>query len=237
MQSPTFSFSFAIRIVFSVISSGLSEGDHIIYIDSQNVQNFASFDDVVRLVQRSFEENNQITLITLTDLGYQVLRRRGGYLESTAFDYQATSIDQLQPRLCQLKLYHHQFDFGFSLEQSEPLAIRDIQLDSAAATSGLRREDIILEVNGRSAKYLSIGQIKQIVETSKEERKLDLLVIDPEGYRFSIRHAIPLNSYLSFVQRGEEQSKTSFDHSCSFVVFSSLVTTTNQRHSHPPVYL
>ena len=201
------------------ISSGLTESDHVIYIDSQNVQNFDTFDEITRLIQRSFDENGEVTLITLTNPAYQVLRRRGGYLESTAFDYQARHIDQLKPRLCQLKLYHHQYDFGFALHEHEFIAIKDIRPDSVAETFGLRKSDVILEVNGRATKYLSMEQIQQMIETSKAERKLDLLVIDADGYRFSLRHAIPLNSYLSFVERGEEQGKNERIHQHYWKIF------------------
>jgi len=56
------------------------------------------------------------------------------------------------------------------------------------------------------AKQLSIYQIEDILEMSKRDGKLDLLVIDFDGYQYSTRHAIPLNSLLPFVQVMEEQS-------------------------------
>lgn len=200
-------FLFISYIYILSVSSGLTEGDHIVYVDSQNVQNFRSFDDIIHLIQRTFEKYGQVTLVTLTNAGYHVLRKRGGYLESIAFDYQSSNIDQLKPRLCQLKLYNHEYDFGFTLQTNDYLSVKNIEEYSSADTSGLRKDDIILEINGRATKYLTIDQIKKIIETSKQERKLDLLVIDPNGYRFSIRHAIPLNSLLPIVQTGDKQSR------------------------------
>jgi hypothetical protein len=52
-----------------------------------------------------------------------------------------------------------------------------------------------------------LNQIKKIIETSKQERKLNILVIDIDGYQFSMKHAIPLNSLLPFVQTREDRSK------------------------------
>ncbi len=188
-----------------MFSSGLAEGDHIIYVDSQNVQNFRSFEDIIQLIQRVFEKYGQVTLVTLTGPGYHVLRKRGGYLESIAFDYQSPNIDQLKPRLCQLKLYNHEYDFGFTLQSNDYLSVKNVEEYSSADTAGLRKDDVVIEINGRATKYLNTNQIKQIIDASKQERKLDLLVIDLDGYQFSIRHAIPLNSLLSIVQTGEER--------------------------------
>jgi membrane-associated protease RseP (regulator of RpoE activity) len=198
-------FAFFLNYSFAFLS-GLTEGDHIIYINSQNVQNFRSFNDIISLIKRTFEENGEITLITLTGPAYQVLKRRGGYLESLAFDYQSSSTDQLKPRLCKLKLYNREQDFGFTLQQNDYLYVKNIEENSSADINGLRKNDIILELNGKIAKNLTINQIKEITDISKQERKLDILVISIDGYQFAMKHAIPLNSLLFFVQTKEEQS-------------------------------
>jgi hypothetical protein len=104
-----------------LIFSGLTEGDHIIYIESLNVQKLGSFNEIIRLIHRTFEENDQVTLITLTGPGYQVLRRRGGYLDSIIFDYQLLNIDQMKPRLCKLHLHNHESDFGLTLHRDNSL--------------------------------------------------------------------------------------------------------------------
>jgi len=194
-------------LIILLIFSGLTEGDHIIYIDSQNVQNFRSFNDITSLIQRTFEENGIITLITLTGPAYQVLKRRGGYLESLAFDYQSPTIDPLKPRLCKLKLYNREQDFGFTVQRNDYLYVKNIEENSSADINGLKTNDIILELNGKITQNLTINQIKEIIEISKQERKLDILVISIDGYQFAIKHAIPLNSLLFFVQSKDERSK------------------------------
>ncbi|CAF4269290.1 unnamed protein product, partial [Adineta steineri] len=44
-----------------------------------------------------------------------------------------------------------------------------------------------------------------MIESSKRRRQLEILVIDPAGYEFSMKHAIPLNSLLPFVQTGQRR--------------------------------
>lgn len=147
-------------------------------------------------------------MITLTGPGYQVLKRRGGYLESTAFDYQAPNIDQLKLRLCKLKLHHHEQDFGFALQYNEYHSVKSVEHGSPAEIAGLRKGDVVLELNGTVTKNLTVNQIEALTEHSKQERQLDILVIDLDGYQFSIKHAIPLNSLLSCVQTKDRRGRS-----------------------------
>lgn len=200
--------------------SGLTEGDHIIYIDTYNVQNLHTFNHVTNLIQQQFEQNGQVTLVTLTGPAYHVLKRRGGYLDPLFFDYQSRSSEQLNPRFYQLQLSMYDLDFGFTVQYHNYFSIKTIDEPSPAYSAGLRKDDIIIEINGRITKQLSIHQINDIMEMSKREGRLDLLVIDLNGYQYSMKHAIPLNSLLPLVQ-----------------VFEQQRITPNQRLQHEPVYL
>ncbi|CAF3566014.1 unnamed protein product [Rotaria sp. Silwood1] len=189
--------------------SGLIEGDHIIYIENRNVQAIRSFDEMTLLIQRTFEETGQVTLVTLTAPGYQVLKRKGGYLQPEPFDYQLPYIRELAPRLCRIILYNHEQDFGFTLQRGNPIHIKDVHPGSPAYEYGLRGNDKIIELNGRDTATLSSEQIIDMIETSKRRRQLDILVIDSAGYEFSIKHAIPINSLLPFVQPGQRRAVSS----------------------------
>ncbi|CAF3177363.1 unnamed protein product [Rotaria sp. Silwood2] len=187
--------------------SGLIEGDHIIYIENRNVQAVRSFDEMTLLIQRTFEETGQVTLVTLTAPAYQVLKRKGGYLQPDPFDYQLPYVRELAPRLCRIVLYNHEQDFGFTLQRGNPINIKDVHPGSPAYEYGLRANDKIIELNGRDTATLSSEQIIEIIETSKRRRQLDILVIDSAGFEFSIKHAIPINSLLPFVQPGQRRGK------------------------------
>jgi membrane-associated protease RseP (regulator of RpoE activity) len=159
------------------------------------------------LIQRTFEETGQVTLVTLTGPAYQVLKRKGGYLQPDPFDYQLPFVRELAPRLCRIILYSHEQDFGFTLQRGNPIHIKDVHPGSPAYEYGLRANDKILELNGRDTTYLSSEQIIEMIEASKRRRQLDILVIDLAGYEFSIKHAVPLNSLLPFVQSGQRRGK------------------------------
>ena len=160
------------------------------------------------LIQRTFEETGQVTLVTLTGPAYQVLKRKGGYLQPDPFDYQLPFVRELAPRLCRIVLYNHEQDFGFTLQRGNPIHIKDVHPGSPAYEFGLRANDKILEINSRDTTYLSSDQIIEMIEASKRRRQLEILVIDPAGYEFSLKHAIPLNSLLPFVQSGQRRGKT-----------------------------
>ncbi|UJR14959.1 hypothetical protein I4U23_001938 [Adineta vaga] len=189
--------------------SGLTEGDQIIYIETRNVQAIRSFDEMTLLIQRTFEEVGQVTLVTLTGPGYQVLKRKGGYLQPDPFDYQLPFVRELAPRLCRIVLYNHEQDFGFTLQRGNPIHIKDVHPGSPAYEFGLRANDKILEINSRDTTYLSSDQIIEMIEASKRRRQLEILVIDPAGYEFSLKHAVPLNSLLPFVQSGQRRAVSS----------------------------
>lgn len=189
------------------LSSGLCEGDHIIYIESRNVQAVRSFDEMTLLIQRTFEETGQVTLVTLTAPAYQVLKRRGGYLQPDPFDYQLPFVPELVPRLCRIVLYNHEQDFGFTLQRGNPIHIKDVHPGSPAYEFGLRVNDKILEINGRDTTHLASEQIIEMIEASKRRRQLEILVIDLAGYEYSLKHALPLNSLLPFVQSGQRRGK------------------------------
>lgn len=177
------------------------------YIENRNVQAIRSFDDMTLLIQRTFEETGQVTLVTLTAPGYQVLKRRGGYLQPEPFDYQLPYVRELAPRLCRIVLYSHEQDFGFTLQRGNPIHIKDVHPGSPAYEFGLRANDRIIELNGRDTATLSSEQIIETIEASKRRRQLDVLVIDAAGYEFSIKHGIPINSLLPFVQPGQRRGK------------------------------
>ena len=192
------------------VFSGLTEGDHIIYIDARNVQALRSFDEMTMLIQQTFEGVGQVTLVTLTAPAYQVLKRKGGYLQPEPFDYQLPFVRELAPRLCQILLYNHEQDFGFTLQRGNPIHIKDVHPGSSAYEYSLRSNDKILELNGRDTVSLSSEQIIEIIEASKRRRQLDILVIDTAGYEFSVKHAVPLNSLLPFVQPGQRRGNARF---------------------------
>ncbi|CAF3311736.1 unnamed protein product [Rotaria socialis] len=179
--------------------SGLSKGDHIIYVESRNVQQ-STFQNIVDLIKRTFDENGQLTLVVLTGPAYHEFKRCGGYLEIKPFNFQSPETENMKPRLCKLKLSIDDYDFGFTLKRNGVLYVQSVEPDSLADLYGIKEDDVVLELNGHDTKALSMNKISEMVELSKQARELEVLVIDPAGYEFSITHAIPINSHLPFVE-------------------------------------
>ena len=183
-------------------------GDHIVYIDQQNVQALRSFREKTDLIHDRFRRNSRVTLVVLTAAAYRVLHQRGGVLKPGAFDYQATKQGPLRPRLSELILFDHEDDFGFSVYPNSSTYIREVLSASAAAEDGLTKNDKILELNGQDTSELTARQIEKIIRDSRAERRITLLTIDPEGYEYSVRHGIPLHSDLPLVERPRGQRKS-----------------------------
>ena len=128
-------------------------------------------------------------------------------MQPDPFDYQMPYVRELAPRLCRITLSNHEQEFGFTLQRGNPIHIKDVHPGSPAYEYGLRANDKIIEINGGDTISLSSEQIIEMIEISKRRGQLDILVIDSAGYEFSLKHAIPLNSLLPFVQPGQRRGK------------------------------
>lgn len=182
-------------------------GDHILYIGRQNVQKIPRFDKKVDEIQRAFNDNDEVALFVLSGAAYRVLKRRGGLLDSLSFDYRATQVSGMEPRLYNLSLYDHEQDFGLALYRDNPTYIREIEPGSAADAFGIERNEKILEIDGQDTTHLSAKRIQELLKESQLKRKLNILVIDAAGYAYSIKHAIPINSHLPLVKKVQNSSE------------------------------
>ncbi|CAF0754285.1 unnamed protein product [Adineta ricciae] len=192
--------------------SGLTEGDHIVAVQSINVQKFKSVDDVVDRIRRYFYETGEVELLVLTGPAFQVLKRRGGNLIDQEFDYQSQNDKSMQPRLLRLDFQPDEYMFGLSFRRENSLYISEVEPGSSAYCHGVKPGDIVLEINGQDVKYTSVSEIKALIEESKQKRGLDILLIDFDGYKYSVEHAIPLNSLLPFVRKRKGSTSDNIRH-------------------------
>ena len=180
--------------------SGLAVGDHIVYIGKYNVQKMPRFEEKVNLIKDQFERTGEVALVVLTGTAYRVLKRRGGSLDPLSFDYRTPEFDQMKPRLYKLSLYDHEQTFGLILYSDNPTYIREVEPGSASDAFGIERNDKILEIDGHDTTLLPSKQVLEFLKASQQKRKLNILVIDPRGYDYAIKHAIPINSLVPFVK-------------------------------------
>ncbi|CAF1164880.1 unnamed protein product [Adineta ricciae] len=192
--------------------SGLTEGDHIVAVQSRNVQTFPSVDDVIDRISRDFAEAGEVELLVLTGPAFQVLKRIGGELRDEEFDYQSRNVKSMQPRLFRLDFQPDEYMFGLSFRRENLLYISQVEPGSSAYCHGVKPGDIVLEINGQDVKYTSVSEIKALIEESQQKRGLDILLIDFYGYKYSVEHAIPLNSFLPFVQKRNGSTSDNIRH-------------------------
>lgn len=197
--------------------SGLSEGDHIIYVDSENIQHIGSFNQIMAKIQRHFQNNGLVELVTLTGPAFQVMKKRDGYLSDLVFDYHSQENIPMQPRLCTLKFYPYEHDYGLVFRRRNVLLVKSVQSGSSADTMNIEAGNIVLELNGENTRHMSMNQVKDIVERSKQQGQLNILVIDVDGYRYSTVHAIPLNSLLPFVRTQKERRESRWTNRLSYL--------------------
>jgi hypothetical protein len=187
--------------MFTVESSGLTVGDHVLYINQFNVQNIRSLKDSMSRISSSLENTREVLLVTVTHTAYRVLQKRGGRLDPRRFSYRSMLRNVMNLRLCELSLNTHTQNFGLSINPLDLTHIEQVEIGSVAERNQIERDDHILELNGKNVSKLFPNQISQIFQDSREQRLLTLLVIDKAGYEYSIRHGIPLHSRLPFLNR------------------------------------
>lgn len=191
--------------------SGLTAGDHILYIDRINVQGIEDLNELVSLIQDKYKKKTHLSLVVLTNGAYRVLKKKGGQLSKETFTYDP-NITNIRPRLCELNLDNYEYDFGFSLYRENVTVIREVRPHTVAAVCNVRSGDKIIEINGFNTSTLSTKDIQDMIHESKQNRRVTLLLIDKSGYEYCHRHAIPINSALPFVDTICQQRKISLVH-------------------------
>lgn len=63
-------------------------------------------------------------------------------------------------------------------------SIVDVDQNSAAYRANVRKYDVIVEVNGKNIRKFSYFKLKNIFESCAMSRRMELLVIEREGYYF-----------------------------------------------------
>lgn len=118
------------------------------------------------------------------------------------------------PRLCRLRAYDS--NLGFSITDTKEMCgyykLSDIQPNSPAYTSGLRNDDIVIEVSGIRADSLNYDDFARLIKDKKDEDDLQLLVVDMETFIYFknkkieiIGQNIPKLIYIETLFREEMQ--------------------------------
>ena len=203
------------------------------------MQLFRSFDEITDRIQQRFNETGQVTLVTLTESAFRARRKHGDPLNrDDAVDYQSKEINRMRPRLCRLDFHTDEQDYGLSLYHQKLLLVERVQRGSSAASFNIQTGNVVLELNGQNTKDMSMNELKDIMRRSKENRQLEILVIDIDHYKSLAKLGIPVNSLSPSIQTPKERGKpTNHVEKFAFDLLSTLATVTPRHTSHDAVDL
>ena len=87
---------------------------------------------------------------------------------------------------CTMTIVPGQESFGFSLSDSKDPkhTIFAVLPNSPAFKANLRKNDVVIEINGVNIRRRKFEQLKELIEESSEEGNLEILAIDEKGYYY-----------------------------------------------------
>ncbi|CAF0956513.1 unnamed protein product, partial [Brachionus calyciflorus] len=102
------------------------------------------------------------------------------------------------PRLCRVRAYEEQLGFTVSGSKSSKgvFKVSDIAANSAAANSGLKNDDFIIEVSGVNVENLDYNDLVNYIKEKKKEDDLQLLVADRATLDWYKQKKIPISSQI-----------------------------------------
>uniref|UniRef100_A0A4W2GSV0 PDZ domain containing 1 n=1 Tax=Bos indicus x Bos taurus TaxID=30522 RepID=A0A4W2GSV0_BOBOX len=165
--------------------AGLQDGDRVLRINGVFVDKEEHM-QVVDLVRKS---GNSVTLLVLDGDSYEKamkkqvdLKALGQSQEPSLNDKKAPSVMNggaqmwMQPRLCYL--VKEGGSYGFSLKTVQGQIIKDIDPKSPAEKAGLKNNDLVVAVNGKSVESLDHDSVVEMIRKGGDETSL--LVVDKE---------------------------------------------------------
>ncbi|RNA05781.1 Na(+) H(+) exchange regulatory cofactor NHE-RF2-like [Brachionus plicatilis] len=102
------------------------------------------------------------------------------------------------PRLCRVRAYEESLGFTVSGSKSAPgvFKVTDVAANSAAANSGLRNNDYIIEVSGVNVETLNYTDLIAFIRKKKQEDDLQLLVADRPTLEWYKKKKVPISSQV-----------------------------------------
>ncbi|CAM6001850.1 unnamed protein product [Sphagnum balticum] len=150
------------------------------------------------------------------------------------------------PRLCRVKAYEEQLGFIVIGAKQYPgtYKISDIVPKSPADNSGLKNQDIIIEVSGVNVLNMKYQEVIGLIKEKKQEDELQLLVVDKPTLEWYKARKIPISSqivpkmqYIETLLKSEldEEYRKQHAHSSSAIASRSDDETMSQpRQSSSP---
>ncbi|KAM6167872.1 Na(+)/H(+) exchange regulatory cofactor NHE-RF3 isoform 2-T2 [Erethizon dorsatum] len=165
--------------------AGLLDGDRVLRINGV----FVDKEEHVQVVDLVRKSGNSVTLLVLDGDSYEKAVKKGVDLKELG-QSQELDLNELkaapvmngevtwtQPRLCYLVKEGN--SYGFSLKTVKGQIIKDIDSGSPAEAAGLKKNDLVIAVNGKSVETLDHDSVVEMIRKGGEETSL--LVVDKEA--------------------------------------------------------
>ncbi|CAF3530977.1 unnamed protein product [Rotaria sp. Silwood1] len=202
-------------------AGGLKFHDIILAVNSQDVT--ANDYNEVKWALKAAQENNNVELLVIDKRYYDYLIEKHVLFDSTF----AKTIDTPQrmprdyksfpkhtPRTCEIQLSSTDQSLGFDITHGDNnvgVWIQEVQPNTPASGTLLRKCDRILEINDDFVDDEPIETIKQKLKAAKSNRYLKLYVVDTAMYRYFKKNKILLKrtniEECSFMKQKQESSK------------------------------
>lgn len=186
-------------------AGGIKIRDVIIAVNGEDVTD-SDYTEVERQINSSLEDDEVVELFVIEEQFYKAMTQK-----QIPFDRQfAKTLETPKqiprdymnfrenvPRECTLTLTQAYTTFGIEItpgENDKGVYIQDIQQNSLASTSKLRKNDRIIEINDKFVDDEPIKSIREKMMKAKEKGSIKLYVLDTKTYANFKNQKIPLAS-------------------------------------------
>ena len=199
-------------------ASGLKICDAILAINDVDMSQ-ENHDNVCQAIQAAVNHTSAVEILVVEEKYYKSLKEKNISIDfklvnviigPTEMPAEFVSFPKLTPRICKLYLGQNDREFGFEIVDDEKcpgVFIQTISLNSPASYGGLRKNDRIIEINGRKVNENCHKDIIKKIDKANKKGRIELFVADTHTYEHYMRHNLPLSSSESSNTRFVPDSK------------------------------
>ncbi|CAF4060154.1 unnamed protein product [Adineta steineri] len=187
-------------------AGGLKIRDVLLGINNQDVSEI-KYSDLTKMIKdASDNDNNGIELLVVQQMYYKSLKKKGVLFDSNLAERFETpktmpsdyiTFPKHTPRTCEIHLSTIDESFGIEIIEGENdigLYIQEVEVNSPAYRTSLRKSDRIIEIDDKFINNESSEMIIRKLYKAKLKRIVKLYVVDTNTYKYFQENNIPLSS-------------------------------------------
>ncbi|CAF4357969.1 unnamed protein product [Rotaria sp. Silwood2] len=180
---------------------GLPVGYNIIAINNRNVQHMNA-NEFKQCLSQSAHENKKPLLLDVIDEDSD-RDQRSSSLSQSSISTSRIDVNEVYPtmRHCVIQSRPQYQQLGFKIIQSPKTSSKDggyqikqLETDSPAALTNILNDDYIIEINGVNIEKEDYQYVQDLIrESYRKNQKIELLVIDDDGYQWYKNRQYPID--------------------------------------------